>query len=382
MDRSQAAGRPAAQEHQPERPSGPGPGQWQGGAVTSPAPAPAPAAVAAPAPGPAAVPASYVLYTPVLRSSHLERLAALPGFRLLASDRHPDCDDAVLARAPFPVLLADHDALEADLRRHPPAVLEVTEPLWTAQWPASLRLADAVPGALLTTYAIEVLPHAAPAGWDRLDAVAFGSAAAARTYAQTCPGAAWRSTVVEERRPSCGSCFPDGGRAPARGELVFAAELSERKGIDLLMSAWDAARPDGWRLRVLGWGPRTEQVRAWTAGRDDVELVVRADRAQVHDALRRAAAVVLPSRRVDGWREQIGLSLVEGLAHGCRLLTTDQTGLAEGLGTEHVVVEAGSADALVAGLRALGPPPADKALPGADDDSRQQVQRWLQGLVR
>ena len=35
---------------------------------------------------------------------------------------------------------------------------------------------------------------------------------------------------------------------------------------------------------------------------------------------------------------------------------------------------------LAEGLRALGPPPADKALPGADDDSRQQVQRWLQGL--
>ena len=148
------------------------------------------------APAPAAT-GPYVLYKPVLRSSHLERLAPLPGFRLLASDRHPDCDDALLARAPFPVLLADHDALEADLRADPPAVLEVTEPLWTVQWPASLRLADAAPSALLATYAIEVLPHEAPDGWRRLDAVAFGSAASARTYAQVCPGATWRSTVVE-----------------------------------------------------------------------------------------------------------------------------------------------------------------------------------------
>ena len=330
----------------------------------------------APATGP------YVLYTPVLRSSHLERLAPLLGFRLLAADRHPDCDDAVLARAPFPVLLGDHDALVADLRADPPAVLEVTEPLWTAQWPASLRLADAVPDALLATYAIEVLPHEAPQGWQRLAAVAFGSAASARTYGQTCPGALWRSTVVEERRPRCPDCFPGvpGGPVPALPELVFAAELSERKGIDLLMAAWDDVRPDGWRLRVLGWGPRTEQVRAWADGRDDVDLVVRADREQVHEALRRAAAVVLPSRRVDGWREQIGLSLVEGLAHGCRLLTTDESGLADGLGTEHVVVAAGNADALAEGLRALGAPPSHKALPGAHDDSRQQVQRWLAAL--
>ncbi len=89
--------------------------------------------------------------------------------------------------------------------------------------------------------------------------------------------------------------------------------------------------------------------------------------------------MVLPSRRVEGWREQVGLSLVEGLAHGCRLLTTDETGLAEGLGAEHVVVAAGSAEALAGGLRALGPAAATKALPGPGGDSRQEVQRWLQG---
>jgi glycosyltransferase involved in cell wall biosynthesis len=325
---------------------------------------------------------SYALYTPVLRSAHLERLAPLPGFRLLASGRHPDCDDALLATTPVPVLLDTPDALAADLRARPPRVLEITEPLWTAEWPAALRLADAAPDALLCTYAIEVLPHPAPAGTERLAAVAYGSAAAERAYAASCPGAAWRSVVVEERRERCADCFPGGETcAPARGELVFAAELSERKGIDLLMSAWDDARPEGWRLRLLGWGPRTEQVRAWAQGRPDVDLVVAADRAQVHDALRRAAAVVLPSRRVDGWREQVGLSLVEGLAHGCRLLTTDETGIADGLGREHVVVEAGSAAALADGLRRLGPPPSTKALPEAADDSRRRVQRWLAGLA-
>ncbi|MCW2778804.1 MAG: glycosyl transferase group 1 [Frankiales bacterium] len=326
---------------------------------------------------------TFALYTPVLRSSHLERLAPLPGFRLLASGRHPDCDDAVLRAAPFPVLLADPDALAADLKADPPDVLEVTEPLWTAEWPASLRLADAVPDALLCTYAIEVLPHPAPPGWERLVAVAFGSAAAARAYDRSCPGAGWTTTVVEERRPRCGRCFPgDDDVVAASGELVFAAELSERKGVDLLLAAWDEVRPAGWRLRVLGWGPRTEQVRAWAQGRDDVDLLVQADRAQVHDAMRRAAAVVLPSRRVEGWREQIGLSLVEGLAHGCRLLTTDETGLAEGLGGEHVVVAAGSGPALADGLRALGEPASTKRLPGREDDSRQQVQRWLAGQVR
>ena len=325
-------------------------------------------------------PPSYALYTPVLRSSHLERLAPVPGFRLLAAGRHPDCDDALLAAAPFPVVQGGLDVLEADLRADPPDVLEVTEPLWTAEWPASLRLAAAVPSARLVTYAIEVLPPAVAPDPGRLAAVAYGSAAARRAYAVSYPGASWPSTVLEERRGRCLLCFPGpGGSAPAEREVVFAAEFSERKAVDLLLPAWDEARADGWRLRLLGWGPRTEAVLAWAQGREDVDVVVRAGREQVHDALRRAAVVVLPSRRVDGWQEQIGLSLVEGLAHGCALLTTDETGLADGLrAAGHTVVAAGDGRALADGLRAaVAAAPPDKALPAADDDSRRRVLQWL-----
>ena len=328
---------------------------------------------------------TYVLYTPVLRSSHLERLEARPGFRLLASGRHPDCDDALLRAAPFPVVHGDPAALEDDLRAAPPDVLEITEPLWTAQWPASLRLADAVPQARLVTYAIEVLPPATAPPADRLSAVAFGAQAAREAYDVSYPGAGWASTVVEERRDRCRDCFPalPDDRVPdevaAERELVFAAEFSERKAIDLLMAAWERAAPPGWRLRLLGWGPRTDQVLAWAAGRPDVAVVVQAPREVVHDAMRRAAAVVLPSRRVPGWREQIGLSIVEGLAHGCAVVTTQETGLAAGLRADgHTVLPAGDGDALAQALRDVLPglPPV-KRLPGAQDDSRRRALRWL-----
>ena len=315
--------------------------------------------------------AGYALWTPVLRSSHLERLPGVPGLRLLASGRHPDCDDALLAAAPLPVVLGDLAALADDLRSDPPDVLEVTEPLWTAQWPDALRLADAAPGARLVTYAIEVLPPPDPPVADRLGAVAFGSQAARDAYDLSYPGAGWATTVVEERRDRCGACFPadpalGGDRVPAARELVFAAEFSERKAVDLLMAAWDAAAVPGWRLRLLGWGPRTDQVVAWGAGRPDVEVVVAAGRAVVHDALRRAAAVVLPSRRVPGWREQIGLSIVEGLAHGCHVVATDETGLAAGLrAAGHTVLPAGDGAALAQALASVLPQlPPDKQLPG------------------
>lgn len=324
-------------------------------------------------------PTTYVLYTPVLRSSHLERLEPVPGLRVLAAGRHPDCDDALLAATRLPVRLASGPELAADLRADPPDVLEVTEPLWTAQWPAALRLADAAPQARLVTYAIEVLPPPAAPVADRLCAVAYGSQAAERAYAVAYPEARWLSTVVEERRSRCPECFADeAGPVPAARELVFAAEFSERKAVDLLLAAWDAAQPDGWRLRLLGWGPRTDQVLAWAQGRPDVEVVVQAARQVVHDALRRAAAVVLPSRRVPGWREQIGLSIVEGLAHGCHVVATDETGLAEGLRADgHTIVPAGDVAALTQALRALPALGGGKALPGVEVDSRRRVQRWL-----
>lgn len=330
---------------------------------------------------------TYALYTPSLRSSHLERLVDDGGFRLLASGRHPDCDDALLAAAPFPVVLGELDELAADLRADPPDVLEITEPLWVAEWPASLRLAEAAPAARLVTYAIEVLPPAptAPAPpADRLHAVAFGSRAADVAYDTAYPGARWARSVHEERRGRCASCFAGGGpgaTVPAQREVLFAAEFSERKAVDLLMAAWDEVRPAGWRLRLLGWGPRTDQVRAWAQARPDVDVVVAADREQVHDGLRRAAVVVLPSRRVPGWREQVGLSLVEGLAHGCHLLTTRETGLADGLRRAgHTVVAAGDGPALTVGLRAaVAAAPLRKALPGVDEDSRRRARTWLAG---
>lgn len=326
-------------------------------------------------------PSSYVLYTPVLRSSHLERLAPVPGFRLVATGRHPDCDDALLAAAPFPVRLAPLETLSAELATDPPVVLEVTEPLWQAEWPAALRLAGAAPGARLVTYAIEVLPSDTPPAAGRLAAVAFGSVAAQQAYEVSYPDRAWSSMVVQERRPRCPRCFPREQSVRAQREVVFAAEFSERKAVDLLLPAWEQARAPGWRLRLLGWGPRTAAVLAWARGRDDVDVVVSADREQVHDALRRAAVVVLPSRRVPLWREQVGLSLVEGLAHGCRLLTTTETGLADQLAEQgHAVVRPDDRGALEAGLRSvLREAPLVKQLPVGLVDSRQRAQAWLAG---
>ena len=337
----------------------------------------------------------YVLHTPSLRSAHLERLVPLPhagvALEVLATGRHPDCDDAVLARAPVPVVVAGREDAVAALRAAPPDVLEVTEPAWTAMWPLALRLAEAVrpTGTRVVTYAIDNRPPDAPVdGVDVLEAVVFGTADAAATYARVWPGTAWLSRVLEERRPRCG-CLPVGTRSrSAAREVAFVAELSERKGVDVLQAAWPAVATavPGWTLRLLGYGPRLGSVARWAASRGDVELVPRADRTAVHEALARAAVLVLPSRRTSQWREQVGLSLVEALAHGCAVVTTTETGLAAGLAAAgHEVVAPDDPVALADGLgramRGAGPrvdlPPAS-----AQADSRLQAVAWLAGRAQ
>jgi glycosyltransferase involved in cell wall biosynthesis len=73
----------------------------------------------------------------------------------------------------------------------------------------------------------------------------------------------------------------------------------------------------------------------------------------------------LASQPTAGWREQVGLPIVEGLAHGCRVVTTDQTGLAgwlrEHADRGHRVVPAGGsgADLAAAVLAALTTPTGD-----------------------
>ena len=348
----------------------------------------------------------YVLHTPSLRSAHLERMVPLEGdevaLTLLATGRHPDCDDALLAATDLDVVVTDDDGAEQHLRAAPPDVLEVTEPTWTAQWPLARRLVraarEASGGATrAVTYAIdnrppdEVVPDA-----DLLAAVVFGTADAAATYARVWPGASWAVDVVEERRPRC-PCLaahgvpPAAPDRPAGREVVLVAELSERKGVDVLQDAWpvvaaDPGVPAGWRLRVLGYGPRLTAVQAWAGARDDVEVVASADREQVHAALRRAAVLVLPSRRTSQWREQVGLSLVEGLAHGCAVVTTTETGLAAGLAAAgHEVVAPDDAGALAAGLvRALAGAGDRVALPAAGGraDSRVRATLRLATLAR
>ena len=104
-------------------------------------------------------------------------------------------------------------------------------------------------------------------------------------------------------------------------------------------------------------------------------------REAVHELLASSAVVVMPSVRRPGWREQIGLPLVEGLAHGCRVVTTTETGLADDVRDHPLVTLTAPGDPhdLAAGLRramAAAPVPASAAA-RAGWSKRDVVAWWL-----
>jgi glycosyltransferase involved in cell wall biosynthesis len=100
-----------------------------------------------------------------------------------------------------------------------------------------------------------------------------------------------------------------------------------------------------------------------------VSIRRRPPREVVHELLRSSAVVAMPSIRLPRWREQIGLPLVEGLAHGCRVVTTTETGLADDLRGHPLVTltTPGDAASLADGLRRAMDPPDD---PGSGDVPR------------
>lgn len=298
--------------------------------------------------------------TPQIRNSSLENLH--PEEFVLYFDKRAELDDDLLAThgRVLPFTMKRFRGLLGSGSCH---VLEISEPMWLTQWPRTFALAAFAklyakriegPTPSVVTYALENLDFRSrftlPAldRWPRLnslfasavrllmaptlrvlDAIAFGSDGARANFAATFPRTA--STVemadIDARLAPC-PCFGHASapRATKERMFVFLGEASERKGVTILRDAWTQSGlgSRGWKLQLVGPG--------FTAvDRGDVECRSALPRTEIHSLLRIAAVIVLPSRRVPRWREQVGLPLIEALTHGCRVITTSESGVATGI---------------------------------------------------
>lgn len=154
-------------------------------------------------------------------------------------------------------------------------------------------------------------------------------------------------------------------RPPAAGErnrtAIFAGHVVVAKGVEDLLSAWSAAAPPGWELRVIGeLSPDYRAVLGpLGADRPDVLLVGNLPHAELQELLDQAGLFVLPSHS-EGFPNVV----LEAMMAGAPILATTVGAIPQMLppGTG-VLVAPHDVDALTAALRDMT----------ADDDRRKAV---------
>lgn len=290
---------------------------------------------------------------PEVRSSDFERSRPSPDRTVIFTSRIPDLDESSVwpTARQVPRSVAWTWAFRGTW-----AVVELPEPLWLRALPLTVSVGLAVRFVDLlrrrrtrvVTYAMENNdPKALLRGIPRAlqpvvcgvlrflseliyDRIAFASTAASECYRDSRVLPTRCATALFEDLPEACREHTHVERAQ---RMSFIGALEPRKGLPDLLTAWresDLASA-GWELVVAGTGPMVEQVAEAAEADPSIVALGRIDRADVHKLLSATAVVVLPSRREGRWREQIGLSIVEGLAHGCHIVATPDTGLVDWL---------------------------------------------------
>ena len=296
------------------------------------------------------------------RTVHLERLRDFTPGQLCYVRQNYDFDERLAKSASAERV--SRKRLFGILLRTEAQVVELNEPTFVAAWgtlgAAHLalwlrrRFGRGSAGPMLVSYAID---NADPVEWfssrTRLPAflfrgpvrtavrmqvralsrLAFGTEQAQVNYEQIV-GGDWPGGV--QRRlftsiaPECMACKRAETRA---GRVAYLGTFDSRKGLRELLAAWPlvrASRPDS-ELVVMGKGNHESEVRRLIGSLEGTTLIVDPPRETIHAELASAQALVLLSRRTRGWREQVGLPILEGLSHGCQIVTTRETGIAEWL---------------------------------------------------
>lgn len=352
---------------------------------------------------------SVAQYYFIARSAHIERLRHMDDNTWFFYTRKSyDFDETAAASNSRCVQITPRE-LPKVLRRAKVKVLEVNEPLMLAAWRVIPWLVLCRVWRLgrtkLVFYALENLdpgPYLAmKLRSSRLIAegvlravtityflfcsrICFGTESARNLYSQVL-GPWWKlvhtRTTLIEHIPAAEASL---GVVKKRFSFVFLGEFSERKGLLLLMDAWDIASSEyqGLGLTLLGKGPMVDSVKVWAESRENVTLHIDPSRGLIASQLDSSESLVLLSQSIGGWKEQVGLPLVEGWARGCQIISSDASGLSATLGEYgHVVIPESAPASVVAECMikaASNPRPADEILRELPSVSgRDAAKEWL-----
>lgn len=146
---------------------------------------------------------------------------------------------------------------------------------------------------------------------------------------------------------------PSPATAPRRGVVGYVGRFSAHKGLAVLLDAV-ASAPE-LRLELVGAGPLEAEVRARAAQLGPDRVVVRGPLTQEElPAFYRSIDVLaVPSLDTPSWREQFGRVVVEAMACGTPVVSSDGGALPEVVDGGGLVVPQGDAVALTEALRTV-----------------------------
>lgn len=295
-------------------------------------------------------------------------------------------------------------------------VLEIVEPYAPSALPQNVAIALTVrlarfarrPRVELVAYAIEnadlvekyASQYRLPVGLVRwllrtavgicyftLSRIAFGTAAAEENYRELLGERSWsrdrpdRTVIPGISSPRRGAAD---GEIPDERRLVFLGAFDERKGVRQLLEAWPLVGdlvPDP-ELLLLGKGPLLDWVRDRAGSLRGVSLVIDPQREEIWSALSESRVLYLLSQPAPGWKEQIGLPIVEGLSVGLEVIASSETGIADWLtqNGHRVLGPDASAEAIahaVAEALQTTRPRAEIVATLPNVDGRLVADRWL-----
>ncbi len=129
--------------------------------------------------------------------------------------------------------------------------------------------------------------------------------------------------------------------------ILFVGRLSQEKGVDLLLKAWQQVQPllPDWSLQIAGSGPMEDSLRQLAATLPRVEFLGWVQNAW--PLYQQSSILVLPSRY-----EGFPVALIEGLSQGIAAVTTQSSDAIQLFERQHAVrsVAVEDAQALADGL--------------------------------
>jgi len=118
---------------------------------------------------------------------------------------------------------------------------------------------------------------------------------------------------------------PDPGIGNGQGEYaLFVGRLSQEKGLDILLQAWESLEKKV-PLKIVGDGPLVNQVTETTARLSHVEWLGTRTLAEVYELMGQAMMLIMPSK----WYETFGRVVVESFAKGTPVIAANIGAIAE-----------------------------------------------------